>query len=58
MQDRIDAGEYVRPCDGETLSTDTVLVQWNDNGVLVTVIDVLGHSPDAHDFVPCLRQIG
>ena len=48
MQDRIDAGEYVRPCDGETLSGDAVLVQWNDDGVLVAVIDVLGHGPDAH----------
>ena len=48
MQDRIDAGEYVRPCNGETLSGDTALVQWNDDGVLVAVIDVLGHGPDAH----------
>jgi negative regulator of sigma-B (phosphoserine phosphatase) len=50
MQDRIDAGEYVRPCDGETLSGDTALVQWGDDGVLVAVIDVLGHGPDAHQL--------
>jgi hypothetical protein len=48
MQDRIDVGEYVRPCDGETLSGDTALVHWADDGVVVAVIDVLGHGPDAH----------
>jgi hypothetical protein len=35
MQDRIDAGEYVRLCDGETLSGDAALVQWDDDGLLV-----------------------
>ena len=56
MQDRIDAGEYVRPCDGETLSGDTALVQWNDDGVLVAVIDVLGHGPDAHKLAMQLSE--
>jgi phosphoserine phosphatase RsbX len=56
MQDRIDAGKYVRPCDGETLSGDTVLVQWNDDGVLVAVIDVLGHGPDAHKLAMQLSE--
>jgi len=40
----------VRPCDGETLSGDTALVQWGDDGVLVAVIDVLGHGPNAHEL--------
>jgi len=57
MQDRIDAGEYVRPCDGETLSGDTALVQWGDDGVLVAVIDVLGHGPDAHELAVQLSGI-
>ena len=57
MQDRIDAGEYVRPCDGEALSGDTALVQWNDDGVLVAVIDVLGHGPDAHELAIQLSGI-
>jgi hypothetical protein len=48
MQDRIEAGEYVRPCDGETLSGDAVVVHSHDDGVFVAVIDVLGHGPDAH----------
>ena len=57
MQDRIDAGKYVRPCDGETLSGDTALVQWGDDGVLVAVIDVLGHGPDAHQLAIQLSGI-
>jgi negative regulator of sigma-B (phosphoserine phosphatase) len=50
MQDRIEAGEYVRPCDGETLSGDAALVHCDDDGVLVALIDVLGHGPDAHEL--------
>jgi negative regulator of sigma-B (phosphoserine phosphatase) len=57
MQDRIEAGEYVRPCDGETLSGDAVLVHWDDDGVLVAVIDVLGHGPDAHKLAVQLSGI-
>jgi hypothetical protein len=47
MEDRIEAGKYVRPCDGETLSGDAALVQPVGSGVLVAVIDVLGHGRDA-----------
>jgi phosphoserine phosphatase RsbX len=57
MRDRIDAGKYVRPCDGETLSGDTALVQWDDDGLLVAVIDVLGHGPDAHQLAIQLSGI-
>ena len=57
MQDRIDAGEYVRPCDGETLSGDAALVQWDDDDLLVAVIDVLGLGPDAHELAIQLSGI-
>ena len=48
MESRIELGIYVRPCDGETLSGDVVLVQPQGDGVFAVVIDVLGHGPDAH----------
>ena len=48
MESRIESGIYVRPCDGETLSGDVVLVQPQGDGVFAVVIDVLGHGPDAH----------
>lgn len=48
MEGRIESGVYVRPCDGETLSGDVVLVQSQGDSVLAAVIDALGHGPDAH----------
>jgi hypothetical protein len=38
MQDRIEAGEYVRPCDGGAFR-DAVVVHSDDDGVFVAVID-------------------
>ena len=57
MQDRIEAGEYVRPCDGEAVSGDAVVVHSDDDGVFVAVIDVLGHGPDAHKLAMQLSDI-
>jgi negative regulator of sigma-B (phosphoserine phosphatase) len=57
MQDRIEAGEYVRPCDGETLSGDAVVVHSDDDGVFVAVIDALGHGPNAHELAMQLSGI-
>ena len=48
MESRIESGIYVRPCDGETLSGDVVLVQPQEAGVFAALIDALGHGPDAH----------
>jgi phosphoserine phosphatase RsbX len=48
VESRIESGIYVRPCDGETLSGDVVLVQPQGDGVFAVVIDALGHGPDAH----------
>ena len=48
MEGRIESGVYVRPCDGETLSGDVVFVQPQGDGLFASVIDVLGHGPDAH----------
>jgi phosphoserine phosphatase RsbX len=48
VEDRIESGVYVRPCDGETLSGDVALVQPQESGVFAALIDALGHGPDAH----------
>jgi hypothetical protein len=48
VEGRIESGVYVRPCDGETLSGDVVFVQPQGDGLFASVIDVLGHGPDAH----------
>jgi negative regulator of sigma-B (phosphoserine phosphatase) len=48
IEGRIESGIYVRPCEGETLSGDVVLVQSHGHGLFAALIDVLGHGPDAH----------
>jgi phosphoserine phosphatase RsbX len=57
LQDRIETGEYVRPCDGETLSGDAVVVHADDAGVFVAVIDALGHGPNAHELAKQLSEM-
>jgi len=57
MQDRIEAGECVRPCDGEVLSGDAVVVHSDDDGVFIAVIDALGHGPNAHELAMQLSGI-
>jgi len=56
MTGSVELGEYVRPHKGETLSGDVVLTQHEDAGVLVAVIDVLGHGPEAHEVGVRLRS--
>jgi negative regulator of sigma-B (phosphoserine phosphatase) len=38
----------LRPCLGERLSGDAVIVRDLDDGLFVAIIDVLGHGPEAH----------
>ena len=53
---RIESGSYVRPCDGETLSGDSALVTSAHGGVLVAVIDALGHGAEAHRLSASLSK--
>ena len=57
MLDKIEAAKYVRPCEGETLAGDAVLLQWEAQGLFVAVIDVLGHGRDAHALAVRLSEI-
>ena len=38
----------LRPCIGERLSGDAVVVRTLEDGLFVAIIDVLGHGPEAH----------
>jgi negative regulator of sigma-B (phosphoserine phosphatase) len=40
----------IRPCQGETLSGDAVVIRPLENGLLLAIVDVLGHGPDAHEL--------
>lgn len=53
---RIDSGCYVRPCDGEALSGDAAVVSFGREGVLVAVIDALGHGSEAHHLSARLSE--
>lgn len=44
----LDSAWHVRPCHGETLSGDVALVLPLPGGVLLGVVDVLGHGIEAH----------
>jgi serine phosphatase RsbU (regulator of sigma subunit) len=40
----------VRPCQGERVSGDAVVVVPLDGGLLAAIVDVLGHGPPAHEL--------
>jgi len=40
----------IRPCPGERLSGDAVVIRPLEHGLFVAIIDVLGHGDDAHEL--------
>ena len=40
----------IRPCQGESLSGDAVVIRPLENGLLLAIVDVLGHGPEAHEL--------
>jgi negative regulator of sigma-B (phosphoserine phosphatase) len=40
----------IRPCQGEYLSGDAVVVRPLEQGLFVAIVDVLGHGPEAHEL--------
>jgi negative regulator of sigma-B (phosphoserine phosphatase) len=49
-QDMLEYSSEVRPCPGELVSGDTVVVRPLENGLFVAIVDVLGHGPQAHEL--------
>ena len=48
-----DSWEYssrVRPCPGERVSGDAVVIRSLEQGLFVAIVDVLGHGPEAHEL--------
>jgi serine phosphatase RsbU (regulator of sigma subunit) len=48
VHDMLEVASRVRPCLGEAVSGDTVVVQPLAQCLFVAIVDVLGHGPDAH----------
>ena len=40
----------IRPCLGERLSGDAVVIRPLEQGLFVAIVDVLGHGPEAHEL--------
>jgi anti-sigma regulatory factor (Ser/Thr protein kinase) len=43
-------GMWGRPCGGELVSGDTIIVKQLGSEIACAVVDVLGHGPDAHEL--------
>ncbi len=39
----------IRPCQGERVSGDAVVIRPLENGLFAAIVDVLGHGPEAHE---------
>jgi negative regulator of sigma-B (phosphoserine phosphatase) len=46
---RLQVGSYVRPCDGEAVAGDAIVVKDCLGGVFLSLIDALGHGREAAD---------
>ena len=50
MDDLLEHASLVRPCRGERLSGDAVVIRPLEQGLFVAIVDVLGHGPEAHEL--------
>jgi serine phosphatase RsbU (regulator of sigma subunit) len=50
MVDQLEHSSQIRPCRGEHLSGDAVVIRPLEHGLFVAIVDVLGHGPEAHEL--------
>jgi negative regulator of sigma-B (phosphoserine phosphatase) len=48
--ERLEHSSLLRPCMGERVSGDAVVIRPLETGLFAAIIDVLGHGPDAHEL--------
>ncbi len=56
MSAAIEHAAVVRPCPGERVSGDATIVQPIEAGLLVAIVDVLGHGADAHELTHVIED--
>ena len=44
----LEAASYVRPMPGHHVGGDAAVVREVDDGMLISIVDVLGHGEEAH----------
>jgi anti-sigma regulatory factor (Ser/Thr protein kinase)/serine/threonine protein phosphatase PrpC len=54
--EEVDCAYFIRPCLGERLSGDAVIVDRRDNTVFLALIDGLGHGPNANQIAMSAQQ--
>jgi serine phosphatase RsbU (regulator of sigma subunit) len=50
VDELLEHSSRVRPCHGERLSGDAVVIAPLEQGLFVAIVDVLGHGAEAHDL--------
>ena len=50
MDELLEHSSSIRPCLGERLSGDAVVIRPLEQGLFVAIVDVLGHGPEAHEL--------
>ena len=50
VEKHLEHASLVRPCQGERVSGDAVIVRPLEEGLFAAIVDVLGHGPDAHQL--------
>ena len=50
MDELLEHSSQIRPCQGEQLSGDAVVIRPLEQGLFVAIVDVLGHGPEAHEL--------
>ena len=50
MNELLEHSSLIRPCRGEQLSGDSVVIRPLEQGLFVAIVDVLGHGPEANEL--------
>ena len=50
VDEQLEYSSKVRPCLGEYLSGDTVVIRPLEHGLFLAIVDVLGHGAEAHEL--------
>ena len=50
MDELLEHSSLIRPCRGEQLSGDSVVIRPLEQGLFVAIVDVLGHGPEANEL--------
>lgn len=53
---KLEYSSLIRPCMGEGVSGDAVITIPLEHGLLVAMVDVLGHGPEAHELTKVIAE--